>query len=116
MSEPARKLFVDLVLGSKAEHFQITDAALLVRYCEAHASAERAEAAIAREPLIEGKASPWWGILGQANKTVQGLSMRLRLSPQARAPNNPTRPERPISYYDRMALERQAQDEDHDDR
>jgi hypothetical protein len=112
MSEPARKLFLDLVLGSRADHFQATDAALLVRYCEAHATAERAEAAIAREPLIEGKASPWWGILSQANKTVQGLSMRLRLSPQARAPNNPTRPVPEERYYERMKLDRQARNED----
>jgi hypothetical protein len=112
MSEPARKVFLDLVLGAKADHFQVTDLPLLVRYCEAIATAERAEGEVAREPLIDDRASPWVGILGQANKTVQGLSMRLRLSPQARAVNNPSRPQPQVSYYDRMALERQAQDED----
>jgi hypothetical protein len=102
MSEPARKLFLDTVLGCRPEHFQATDLPLLVRYCEAHAMAERAEAETVREPLVDDKASPWFTILAQANKTVQGLSMRLRLSVQARAPNNPSRPAPPVSYYERQ--------------
>jgi hypothetical protein len=110
MSEAGRQVFLDLVLGSKAEHFQATDLPLLVRYSEASAMAERAEAEMARQPLVEGKANPWVGIHGQMTKAMQGLSMRLRLSPQARAPNNPTRPERPLSVYDRMDLERQNED------
>lgn len=113
MSEPARKVFVDLVMGSKADQFRATDLPLLVRYCEAAATAERAEAEIARKPLIKGKASPWIGILGQATKVMSALSMRLRLSPQARAPNNPTRRTAPMSYYERLDLERQlSRDED----
>jgi len=33
-----------------------------------------------------------------------GLSMRLRLSPQARQANNPTRPTPPVSAYEKMRL------------
>jgi phage terminase small subunit len=113
MSEPARKVFVDLVLGSRADQFRQTDLPLLVRYCEASATAERAEGEIAKRPVINGKASPWIGILGQATKVMSALSMRLRLSPQARAPNNPTRRTAPLSYYERSALEQQMfRDED----
>ena len=113
MSEPARRLFLDLVLGSRADQFRQTDLPLLVRYCEAAATAERAEGEIAKRPVIKGKASPWIGILGQATKVMSALSMWLRLSPQARAPNNPTRRTAPMSYYERMDLERQlSRDED----
>ena len=49
-----------------------------------------------------------------AVKAVVALSMRLRLSPQSRAPNNPTRPgsksQRELSVYEKMAL----QEGDHD--
>lgn len=112
MSDPARQLFLDLVLGAKPEHFQATDLPLLVRYCEAHAMAERAEKEMADEPVIEDKASPWIGIHAQMTKAASVLAMRLRLSPQSRAPNNPGRRAPPVSYYDRMQLERQLQDED----
>jgi hypothetical protein len=113
MSEPARRIFVDAVLGSRADHFQATDLPLLVRFCEANATAERAEAEMAREPVIDGKASPWISIWGQATKAATALAMRLRLSPQARAPNNASRPVRQLSFYERQDLvERQLQDED----
>jgi hypothetical protein len=112
MSEAARKLFLDLVLGSREDHFRASDLPLLVRYCEANAMAERAETEMAREPVIKGKASPWVGIHGQMTKAASALAMRLRLSPQARAPNNPTKPVRELSYYDRVDLERQLREED----
>ena len=34
LGERERQLFVDLVAGSKASHFQATDLPLLCRYCE----------------------------------------------------------------------------------
>jgi hypothetical protein len=112
MSEAARKIFLGLIVGSRADQFRATDLPLLVRYCEAHALAERAESAIAKRPLVKGKASPWNGILSQANKTASALAMRLRLSPQARAPNNPTRRTAPMSYYERVGLEQQLGDDE----
>jgi hypothetical protein len=39
-------------------------------------------------------------------KTANALAMRLRLSPQARQPNNPKRTPTP-SYYEKMRLERE---------
>ena len=67
MSEPGRKVFVDLVMSSRPDQFQPTDLPLLVRYAEAAALAEKAEGEIARKPLVKGKASPWVGILGQTH-------------------------------------------------
>jgi phage terminase small subunit len=113
MSEAARRVFCDLVMGAKPDAFQPTDLPLLVRYCEAAATCERAEGEIARKPLVKGRASPWIGILAQASKTVSMMAMRLRLSPQARAPNNPGRGRAtPLSYYERMDFEKQLSDED----
>jgi phage terminase small subunit len=100
----AREVFVDLVLANKPGYFTASDLPLLCRYCEAAAMAEKAAAAMAKTPIVDGKASPWIGIHGQMSKAMLGLSMRLRLSPQARQPNRPTRPVE-ISYYDRMRLE-----------
>ena len=113
MSEPARKIFLDLVVGSKADAFRATDVPLLARYAEAAAMSERAEAEIARKPLVKGRPNPWTSILVQSTKTVSLMSMRLRLSPQARQPHNPGRGRvSPMSYYERMDFEKQLSDED----
>jgi phage terminase small subunit len=113
MSEAARKVFLDLVVGSRADQFQVTDLPLLCRYAEAAALADRAEGEIARRPLVKGKPNPWAAHLAAATKTVSMMAMRLRLSPQARAPNNPSRGRAaPMSYYERMDFEKQLNDED----
>ena len=67
---------------------------------------------MARKPLVKGRPSPWVAIHGQMTKAMSALAMRLRLSPQARAPNNPSRPVRQLSYYERTDLERQLRDEE----
>jgi phage terminase small subunit len=98
-----RKIFVDLVAASKPEAFRVSDMPLLAAYCRAIALECRSAQALAAG---DDKALSKWA---QATKVMSALSMRLRLSPQARAPNNPTRPQpqpqHPISYYDRMRLE-----------
>jgi hypothetical protein len=104
LPERAREIFVDLVLGNKPDYFTASDLPLLCRYAEAAAMAEQAAAAMAEAPVVDGKASPWIGIHATMSKAMLGLSMRLRLSPQARQPNRPTRPVE-TSYYDRMLLE-----------
>jgi hypothetical protein len=104
LPERAREVFVDLVLACKPGYFTDSDLPLLCRYAEAAAMAEAAAAAMAKDPVVDGKPSPWIGIHGQMSKAMLGLSMRLRLSPQARQPNRPTRPVK-TSYYDRMRLE-----------
>jgi phage terminase small subunit len=93
LGERERQLFVDLVAGSKASHFQATDLPLLSRYCELSFLAETAAGRLRNEgPVIGGRTSPWVSVLEKATKGLVALSMRLRLSPQARSPNNPTRP------------------------
>jgi hypothetical protein len=111
LPERAREVFVDLVLANKPDYFTASDLPLLCRYSEAAAMAERAAAAMAKTPIVDGKASPWIAIHGQMTKAMTGLSMRLRLSPQARQPNRPTRPVQ-ISYYDRTRYLEADDDQD----
>ena len=102
-----RKIFVDLVAASKPEHFRASDLPLLCAYCRSIALERRSAAAL--KAGKDKEALPRWT---QATKAMVTLSMRLRLSPQARAPNNPSRPqsrrEQPTSYYDRVHLEGDA--------
>jgi hypothetical protein len=108
LSEAERALFVDLISTNRAEHFQQSDLPLLCRYVEAAVMAERAAAELRENPVINGKASPWLVIQEKNLRAMVSLSMRLRLSPQARNPKTSSaRPAQPLSYYERMALSEQ---------
>jgi hypothetical protein len=97
-----------MVGACKPSHFQASDLPLLCRFAEASALAEQAAAKAFAEGLLDedDKPSPWLAIHGQMVKAMSALAMRLRLSPQARQPNRPTRPPSAVSYYERVALER----------
>jgi hypothetical protein len=107
LTAPERAIFLDIVASTRPEHFQPSDLPLLCAYARACALEARA----AREP--DAKALARWE---KAIKAMAMLSMRLRLSPQARAPNNPSRsgprpPAPTVSFYDRMRLEQESGDE-----
>ena len=93
MTAPERELFLRIVGTNKPAHFQPSDTPLMCRYVEAVIMAERAAEELRQNPVVNGKASPWLVIQEKNVRTMIALSMRLRLSPQARAANNPTRPE-----------------------
>ncbi len=100
-------LFLDLVLSLPSAHFQPSDLPLLCRFVECTALAEQAAAALADNgAVVDGKPSPWIAIHGQMVKALIGLSLKLRLNPQARQPNTPRRRVH-ASYYERMQLEGQ---------
>jgi hypothetical protein len=111
LPERAREVFVELVLSCKPDYFTASDLPLLCRYAEAAAMAEKAAAEMAKAPIADNKPSAWVSIHGQMSKAMLGLSMRLRLSPQARQPNRPTRPVE-TSYYDKLRLEGRHDDRD----
>jgi hypothetical protein len=98
-----RAVFLDLVTSNKPEHFKPSDSALLCAYTRAVVLERRSAAELAAG---DDKAVVRWNA---ATKAMVSLSMRLRLSPQSRASNTPTRPgskvERPLSVYERMSLE-----------
>jgi Phage terminase, small subunit len=112
LGEVERRLFIDLIGASKPEAFRPSDLPLLCAYCRAIAKERQAWGRLEAEgDVIDGKPSAWLAVWAQAHKSMLAFSHRLRLSPQGRSPTNPARPERPLSAYDRMDLERRGEDE-----
>jgi phage terminase small subunit len=108
LSDAERKVFLDLVSAVDPRHFQPSDMPLLCRYVEACALGEQAAEHLRRNGAVSfDKASPWIVIQEKAVRAMVALSMRLRLSPQARQANNPTRPHggNGVSVYERMRLD-----------
>jgi len=102
LSEAAKAEFVRIVTCEKPTHFTSSDLSLLVQYCEAASLAERAM----KEMQCDAAPERWLRAWEKAVRAMSALALRLRLSPQSRMPNNPTRrpPER-VSYYERQELE-----------
>jgi len=107
LSEGARFEFLRIICCEKPDHFRTSDLPLLTQYCESAALAARATQELQREDAP----ARWLQVWEKANRNMVALSARLRLCPQSRQPNNPSRkaPER-LSYYERQELE--AHDED----
>jgi hypothetical protein len=101
---PERDLFVALIAANPPTHFRESDMPLLLQYCAAAVLSERAVAELRAAPIIDGKPSAWLAVFEKSSRSMLGLSMRLRLSPQARQTNNPTRPPPPLSAYEKMRL------------
>jgi phage terminase small subunit len=97
--------FVALVVSNKPNHFVASDLPLLAAYAQISCQLQHAAKMIHKGVVFENKVSPWISIQERLIKSMVALSMRLRLSPQARAPNNPTRPTRPINAYDMMVTD-----------
>jgi phage terminase small subunit len=106
LSEPERTQFIDVVSSCKPEHFQTSDIPLLLRYCECAVLAQQAATQLRIEgAVVGGRVNPWAVIQEKSIRGLVSLSMRLRLSPQARAANNPSRPQpHQVSHYEKMAL------------
>jgi phage terminase small subunit len=102
LSKLAALEFKRIVASEPAAHFKESDLSLLVQYCEAVALAERAVA----ELQDEDAPSRWLSLWEKATRAMVALAMRLRLSPQSRAPNAPKREK--LSAYEKMALDDEA--------
>jgi len=107
MARDEAALFAELVTTSRPGHFQQCDTPLLAAFVRA-SLIERASAAEVRRLLAEAPRSLLDAHMS-AVKALHLLSMRLRLSPQARQPHlsreSNTRPE-PTNIYDKMRAER----------
>src|SRR5262245_25676404 len=112
LPQPERDLFAQLVAASAATHFKLSDVPLLTQYVTAAVLADRAAEVLRVEPVVGGRPSPWLAVFEKANRAVVALSMRLRLSPQARSPNHPpgARKEPTPSAYDVMRLTNDDED------
>jgi phage terminase small subunit len=110
LSEVERSIFIDVVTNCRANHFQASDMPLLCRYVESAALADLAAGELRRDgPVVGGRPSPWITVQEKAVRALVALSMRLRLSPQARQPNNPKRPEQ-LSAYEIARLKNEEED------
>jgi phage terminase small subunit len=105
LSQSERKIFADLVGACAADHFRPSDLPLLSCYVAAVDLAERAAKELRKHPVLDGKVSAWITVQEKAVRTIVALSLRLRLSPQARHPNalrKSSVPSGSASYYERM--------------
>jgi len=110
LPELEKALFVSLVAANPPQHFRESDMPLLVQYCNACILSERAMDELRAEPIINNRSTAWLTVFEKASRAMVALSMRLRLSPQARAPNNSgARPTPRLSAYEQEAL-RDAED------
>ena len=105
----ARSVFVDLVLGCRADHFLTSDIPLLVVYSKALALEKLASEGLAADGYVTAEARPsgWINVLALATRVISTYSRMLRLNPAARsmsaAPSS--EPEQPVDYYERQRLE-----------
>jgi phage terminase small subunit len=88
LSPPEAQLFTELVAATARGHFRPTDIPLLARYCEAAVLAEEAARQLrVGGAVVDGKPSGWLYVQEKCVRALTGLSLRLRLSPQARLTN-----------------------------
>jgi hypothetical protein len=116
LTSAEKRIWISIVSDRKPEHFVASDKVLLIAYCHAAAL----EAALARQITAKKSDSTMIARWERAVRAMVSLSMRLRLSPQSRSPTHsaarPNRREAPsISYLDKMKLESNGHDEQHDD-
>jgi hypothetical protein len=109
---PERAVFVEMVTGNPPSHFRASDLRLLVQYCCAVVLNERACAELRAEPIRDNKSSPWLNVFEKTGRAMMALSMRLRLSPQARLPKTINHKGPRPSYYDLMQLENNEDEEE----
>jgi P27 family predicted phage terminase small subunit len=105
LGEEERAVWMSIVGACAEKHFERSDAPLLARYCESVVLARRAAAALMSEgPVIAGRTSPWLVVQEKAVRAMVSLSMRLRVSPQARRETLAVKGP-PASVYDFMGDE-----------
>jgi phage terminase small subunit len=103
LSEEESSVWQDIVLACDAKHFQKSDAPLLVRYCQNVCLARRAARELAENgAVLFGRASAWMTIAEKADRAMVALSLRLRISPQARMRPETTKTRTPGSPYELM--------------
>ena len=80
-----KRVFTGIVAACPPDHFVASDTPLLIEYVRAVTMAERASVALRNDgPVLDGRPSPWITIQEKQVRAMTALSMRLRLSPQAR--------------------------------
>jgi phage terminase small subunit len=103
LSEAEFAVFTSIVSSVPPEHFQSSDEPLLIEYATAVVQARRAAEALRRDgDVVDGKPSPWLVVQEKSTRAMVSLSLRLRLSPQAR--REKAQVERPLDWFDEQRL------------
>jgi phage terminase small subunit len=85
LSAEEERILQQLLDSVDPGHFAPSDLPLLVAYCQAVAQHDQAVQMMRqRGAVVDGKVSPWIVVQEKAQRAMVALSMRLRLSPQAR--------------------------------
>jgi phage terminase small subunit len=107
LSEAELAVFRSIKAAVPVDHFQASDEPLLIEYCTAVVQARRAAAMLRRDGDVtdKGRPSGWVTVQEKAQRSMISLSLRLRLSPQARREKVKT--ERPISWSERFSQREQ---------
>jgi len=101
LSDPARKIFLELVASCDPAHFEDADVGILAQFCEAQALAERAAQELQKESPPNPRWLPAWK---EGTKTMKDLALRLRLSPQSR--REKAKVKRPLTWDENFRLEK----------
>ena len=107
LGEIEAAIFRKVVAGVPHDHFSAEDSDLLSAYCRALALERRASEELAAAGIVGNQASPWLAVYATAVRALSILTVRLRLGPKARHPNNTRRLSKsvsPPSYYDTMVI------------
>jgi phage terminase small subunit len=100
LSQPEAQLFRDLIAACDRRHFRPSDLPLLCRYVEAAVLAEQAAKELREHgAVVDGKASAWLVVQEKSVRTLTALSLRLRLSPQARLSNRSVGRQKPVGPH-----------------
>jgi phage terminase small subunit len=99
-------IFRETVASAPADHFQPEDSVLLTAYCQTAVLVRQAAAALAANPIVNGRVSPWLAAHTTHVRLLAQLAMRLKLGPRARRPDarRVSKPSSPPSYYDTMDI------------
>src|SRR5262249_15988151 len=102
LAEDAALVFRETVAAVPANHFQVEDSALLAAYSRTVVLARQAAAELPKNPLADGKVSPWLATHTAHVRLLAQLSIRLKLGPRARRPDarRAAKPTPRASYYE----------------
>jgi hypothetical protein len=103
-----REIFKQVVASVPANHFASEDMALLCAFSRSAALERRAAEELQASAVVGTVPSPWLAVHASAVRSLATLTVRLRLGPRSRDPNNrrSSKPSAPPSYYDSMERRR----------
>jgi hypothetical protein len=104
-----REIFSQTVASVPAGHFGAEDLPILSAYARAAALERRAAEELQVSAVVGGQPSPWLAVCTSATLSMLRLSVKLRIGPRSRAPNNARKVKGGMpqpSYYDTMETER----------